>query len=490
MRVQINGIATDKYTGNTEFLGAFKSGFENIDILDLESAIEAGLEANLIWEAAKLAGSAVKTTTKAAYHGQKAAGTAIKDARLNWNTKIKPAIIKVLKEFQIQLQNMWSTYRKYDSKYKELGKEINTVINVFGGSITSLPRTKLSWHAFDANSLVGYMEIIQNYDEFMTAVQENRALFPNKMVKPNEFANFAQNNNVRAAQDAVNGITEAVGNLKRYGDLGLIRAFWEDKRSPLKAFSKFDKRLMEAAYSEKTSITEFTEATILRGMNEKYFDSSNIVEFRNDFLNGSNSYLQCMRAMLNKDIITNILTKGGDSIKKRTKTDLADMEKIVKIGLDKQMRARANNSNANTTQNSGSRSSKKEPNLSDTAEQSLNADAAKAAQQTKLDQGGESVDAFEAFADFFKSKANSDNGATAEKGKVMDRYEGQYSPDSDPISIVELTDQYIQAYTLLMSNVANNYSSMVRGTLSATYTLIQECTQIVAFMKSAVNEQK
>lgn len=487
MRLSVNGLPIDSYSGDLTFLSEFKEGYESIDIIDLEQALyipEVGTE-NLIWETAKLAGGLTKDFAKGAYKAQKQVGSMIKDARQHWNRVIKPMIHRILKEFQTQLQNMWAKYMKYDQKYKELGKEINSVINVFGDTITSIPKTRLKWHAFDAQTLVGYMQIIQSYDTYMKAIIDNKKLFPNGMVSPKEFAKFAEVNDVRGAQNALNSLTEGIGNLNQFGELGMVKVFWEDKRSKFSVFSKFDNRLLKAAVDEKTSMTEFVEGTILRGVNEKTFDSSNVTEFRRDFIQGNGAYLQVMRNMLNNNVIANILTKGGNSIKKQTKEELSNMEAVVKIALDKQMKSQQNAANQNRNkQNNEDKVDPKQPQFNDNVTDQLKNDEEKAKAQTKADQGGQ-----EAFSDFFGSKSDGkDSKPTAEKGDVKDRYENQYAPDADPVSIVELSDNYIQAYTLLMSKAAQNYSSIVRGTLAATYTLIKECTDVVAFVKSVAQK--
>lgn len=481
MRLNVNGLSIDNYSGDLSFLSEFKDGYENIKVIDLEKALyEPGTE-NLIWESAKLAGRLTKDVAVAGYKAQRAAGNIIKDARQHWNRVIKPMIHKVLKEFQTQLQNMWAKYTKYDKKYKELGKEINSVINVFGDSITSIPKTRLSWHAFDANTLVGYMNIIQSYDTYMKAIIENKSLFPNGMVSPKDFARYAESNDVVSAKNAVAGLTEGIGNLNKYGELGMVKVFWEDKRSNFSIFSSFDNKLLKAAVDENTSMTEFVEGTILRGVNEKTFDSSNVNEFKQDFLRGNGAYLQVMRNMLNNNLIANVLTKGGNSIKKQTKEELSNMETVVKIALDKQMKSQQNANTANrNARNNDEKVEPDKPEFNNNVADQLKREQEKAENQTKADQG-----TVESFADFFgRNSDGKEEKPTAKKGDVKDRYEGQYSPDSDPISIVELSDNYIQAYTLLMAKASANYSSIVRGTLSATYTLIKECTDIVAFIKS------
>lgn len=486
MKLRINGIETDNYLGDLSFLSEFKEGFENIIPIDTNDFV-IGTEANLVWEVAKTAARASKDVATGVYKAQKEAGRHIKDAREHWNSTIKPAILRVLKEFQIQLQNMWAKYMKYDQKYKALGKEINSVINVLGKATTSFPRTKLSYHAFDVNTLVGYFEIVKDYDTFMKNIISNKSLFPNGMVGPKEFGQIIERNDVVAGTNAVNALTEGVGNLNKFGELGMVKVFWEDKRSGINIFSKFDNNLLKAAVEEKASMTEFVEGTILRGLVNKTYDTSNINEFREDMLRGNGSYLQVMRNMLNNNIIANMLTKGGDSIKKRTKEELSNMETLVKMALDKQMKSQNKTDVRNSNKPEEEQKEQRKPNFTDSTSDQLKNEQAKAEAQTKADKGEESM---EAFSDFFKETTDNSNEPTAEKGDVKDRYEGQYSPDSDPTSIVEVADNYIQAYTLLMAKASGNYSSIVRGALSATYTLIKETTQIVAFLKTASTDPK
>lgn len=484
MRLNVNGLSIDRYSGDLSYLSEFKDGYESIEIINLEQAIYEPATENLIWEGAKLAGGLTKDLAKGAIKAQRQAGNLIKDARHHWNQTIKPMIHKILKEFQTQLQNMWAKYMKYDKKYKELGKEINAAINVFGDSITSIPRTRISWHAFDASTLVGYMNIIQSYDTYMKAILDNKSLFPNGMVSPKEFARYAETNDVVSAKNAVSSLTEGIGNLNQFGELGMVKVFWEDKRSDFSIFSKFDNRILKAAVDEKTSMTEFVEGTILRGINEKTFDSSNVNEFRRDFLQGNGAYLQVMRNMLNNNVITNVLTKGGNSIKKQTKEELSNMETVVKIALDKQMKSQQKAAASNrTATNEDDKKDVRKPDFTDNVSSQLKDEQNKAEAQTKADNGSE------AFADFFgRNSDGKEEKPTAEKGDVKNRYDGQYSPDSDPVSIVEISDNYIQAYTLLMAKASANYSSIVRGTLAATYTLIKECTDVVAFIKSCASK--
>lgn len=494
MKVFIGVKGNDTYNPNKNHLIELKNSIENIDF-DIESIFSEPGNENLIWETAKLGTRLASDTLKAGWKAQKALGRTIKDSRLAWNNRIKPMLKKMLVEFETQLKNIWATYKKYDKKYIQLGKDINATIEVYSRSMTSLPRTHLRYHAFDVNTLVGYMQIIQNYESYVSNILTNKKLFPTPMMSPRQFSQLISNGNINKAQQVVAELSTSVGNLNQNGELGIIRAMWIDKRSELDWFNKLDQRLLEMAISEKSSVTEFTEATILRGLIEKTYQSggvgeNNINEFKRDMFDNKKGYLRCMQRMLNDGIIEKILTKGAESIKKSVKQDLNDMENTIKTALAREMAKTNRDENIRKTEEAkmnknisndnnmykGSQGNKQPQN----SEGKLNS----IADDLSRGLGPESVDDYgnEALKDFF----NKSNSPDPKKGDVKDRYDSQYNPDGTPQSIVELADNYMQAYSILMARITATYTGIVRGTLSATYTLIAESTDIVNLMKSAM----
>lgn len=445
---------------------------ESLEMFE-ESTVE-GLEASLVWEAAKTAGKIAGAGINAAKTASKQGGTLIKDARTNWVTVLKPKILAFLKEFQHQLSDMWRTMKKYDQKYAELGKEINHAINVYGRSISSLESVSITFHAFDPDVLVGYMNTIQSYDKYMDSIMNTKSIFEGRKVDVASFLECVKRDDSAEAQSIVGALTSAVQSVSEHGDLGLIMKMWQEHGTQ-SIFNKIDRKITQAALSEKISIVEFTQRTILRNELTKDYSTQNINEFRRDLIIGERSYLGAMRFILNNRVIDKVLQNAGGSIKKRVDTDLKNMDVVVKETLRRKMGDNPKDINRETPKD----------DLNKASEEILNAGQKNNIKSTvKPTTDG---DGNESFADFFKPKTSE-----GFKGDARDKYDNKYEAGQtgENMSMVEIADQYIHAYSLFMSKVSIAYTGIVRGTLAATYDLVDESYNIVKYLKAASGANK
>ena len=343
----------DKYGLETEELVniiGFTLGVESLNIPinmynhEIINELVGGLEgipADLI----KTGWRATKGTVKAVHKLHKTVYKNAKQLSSKWNTNIKPLIIKFLKEFQAQLQIMWGKFRKYDKLYTKLGKEINSVTQVYGKQMNSMRSVSLFYHKFNPNALKGYAEAIKDYDAFMGSLTGSTELFGGKFVPPKEFANYLRSKNIAKAKECVDSMSEGMSKLNSRGDLAFAYAIINDndKNVSKSNFRKIrecftgpePEQILKTAIKNKSPLVEFVQVSILRKEIEGKYEEKDIGKFRNDML-GNAGFLTIMSSILNNKVIEKVLTGGGKTIKDQTKEDMAAMEEIVRSGMSEQ----------------------------------------------------------------------------------------------------------------------------------------------------------
>lgn len=351
----------DKYGLETEDMVniiGYSLGVESLNIpinvynYELINELGGGLE-GVPTDIIKMGWRATKGTVNTVHKAHKAMYKGAKQLSSKWNTNIKPLIMKFLKEFQSQLQIMWGKFRKYDKLYTKLGKEINSVTQVYGKQMNSMRAVSIFYHKFNPNALKGYAEAIKDYNAFMGAITGSTELFGGKFVPPKEFANYLRSKNIAKAKECVDSMSEGMSKLNSRGDLAFAYAIINDndKNVSKSNFRKIrecftgpePEQILKTAIKNKSPLVEFVQVSILRKEIEGKYNEKDVNKFKNDML-GNAGFLTIMNSILNNQIIEKVLNGGGKSIKEQTREDMAAMEEIVRSGVSEQQNTATNSS--------------------------------------------------------------------------------------------------------------------------------------------------
>lgn len=479
----------------------------------------AGVE-GIIWDTFKTTGRAVRGTIKTVHKAHKMAYKHVNDMKLNWNQNIKPLIIKILKEFQTQLSIMWGKFRKYDELYTKLGKEISSVINVYGKQLEQLPNITIYYHKFNAKLLRGFAEVISSYDAFMGAIKGSPDLFNGNFVEPKAFAEIVRSNDVNKARSAVDSMSSGMQKLNQRGDLSIAFAMMNDAGkntdsgtwSKIKNFfvSEDNDRILRIAIKNKTPLVQFVQIAILRNEVNKAYNSSNVSMFKADILDRNDSYLPVLASILNRKVIQTVLERGATSIKKETNDDLTNMESIVKQAqndLDKAKREgklndqeNDNRQRSDVTGNTGGNNGGNNGG-GNNGNGNLESEVKNAENNTNniKKEGPESAipnlyeylfgSGTEADDEFFKpindtSAANNNNSSNTSNDNESN------NTGSGGLGMPELVAAYCQTYSIFMSKCTSGYSSIVKAVLAATFTLCKEADTIVNTIYDAAGAKR
>lgn len=427
----------DKYGLETEDMVniiGYSLGVESLNIpinvynYELINELGGGLE-GLPTDIIKMGWRATKGTVKAVHKAHKTVYKGAKQLSSKWNTNIKPLIMKFLKEFQSQLQIMWGKFRKYDKLYTKLGKEINSVTQVYGKQMNSMRAVSIFYHKFNPNALKGYAEAIKDYDAFMGAITGSTELFGGKFVPPKEFANYLRSKNIAKAKECVDSMSAGMSKLNSRGDLAFAYAIINDSDKNISK-SNFRKirecftgpepeQILKAAIKNKSPLVEFVQVSILRKEIEGKYNEKDVNKFKNDML-GNAGFLTIMSSILNNQIIEKVLNGGGKSIKEQTREDMSAMEEIVRSGVSEQQNTATNSNQVDAEKEEKARQSAEVTgNNGNTKGTTLEQEVKNAEGNTKAMQSGNQSEEFNPFGyqvgteglegteglfDFFKSK--------------------------------------------------------------------------------------
>lgn len=501
--------------------------YEDFPINVYNNEFVAGVE-GIVWDTISTTGKAVKGAVKTVHAAHKFAYRQVNNMKLNWAQNIKPLIIKILKEFQAQLSIMWGKFRKYDQLYVKLGKEINTVINVYGKQLENLPNIKLFYHKFNAKLLRGFAEAIGSYEAYMGAIKGAPDLFNGNFVEPVDFAEIVKSGDTTKAKNVVDAMSAGMQKLNQRGDLSIAFAMMNDatKNSGNNAWSKIknffvdvdNDRILRVAIKNKTPLVQFIQIAILRNEVEKTYNASNVNVFKADMLDRNDSYLPVLSTILNRKVLQTVLERGATSIKKETSEEMSEMENIVKVAQD-ELNARTKKENnerldkekeeknrqrndvtGGTGNGNGSGSGNNGGNGND-----LNKEVENAENNTDnlKEDGSSSFNLYDYFfgteddgnknAEFFKPEKDNSAADNGNPGTNNDNSTAKNDkPDGTPdnMGMPELCAAYVQTYSIFMSKCTAGYSSIVKGVLAATFTLCKEADTIVNAIYDAAGAKR
>lgn len=492
-------------------------GTENEDfpINVYDSDFLASVESNIVWDVVKGAGKLTKNTIKGVKAAHKAGYRQVNNLKLNWSQKIKPLLIKILREFQAQLQIMWGKFRKYDKLYIKLGQEINSVMKVYGRQLEQLPNVTLYFHKFNGKMLRGFAEIIASYEAFMGAIKSSPDLFNGNFVEPQAFAEFVKSNDIAKAKNAVDIMSAGMQKMNARGDLSIAHAMMNSSTATDGAWAKIknfftgedNDRLIRVAIKNKTPLVQFVQIVILRNEMQIAYSNKNVDKFKQAFLDRNDSYLPVLSTILNRKVLQTVLERGASTIKKETSEDLKTMEEIMsnaQATLDKQKRETQQKENHMKTEEEKGADNRQSNDVTGKGDPLKDA-ADQMGQDTKnMKEGPESEtptfydlflsEGIEAGNDEFfetqKDMSGADNSQSGTNNQSNNNDNNKNDGTPEEMGMAELCAAYAQTYSIFMSKCTAGYSSIVKGVLAATFTLCKEADNIINTIYTAAGANR
>lgn len=448
MNIKINGISLEQYNNTTSF-EELKIVIENFDpnwCLSLEDSIMG----DMIKGAMKGTGTIVKTGIK----GVRAADKVWAGAKTKW-AEIKPKLIKLVKDFGIMLSNMWGKFMSYDAKYTELGQKINDLLQFTINQMQDMPSVTLYYHEFNARALKDLLEVIvTDYGEFSSIVKK-LGFFNNNFLEPEEMAKLIVDGNTAEIESRLEDFSKGIAKMNANGEQTIIEAI--NKKFGWRLFDNLSPDNAEKFRKKDLGLSELVKLGILNKEIKKSYNSEMKQEFVNDMVgNNRTGFLNLVASILNNKVLEDALKKGGPSVKKETDKMIKYLENVMKQ-----------------------------------AEVIEKREAVKEAKREKEEKDRERLEAERERKREEIEKRQSEGGFNTVEMPQFDRYGGDEAMSSSADrDINDYAEMYMQNAMLFFTKLGNNYGSVVRGILSASYEIISEASSIVAIIESSATKVK
>lgn len=419
----------------------------------------------IVWDGAKLIKRTVGTVRKAGKQAYKAANTQARKIKDKWN-KIKPIIVKAIKNLGITLSNMYGRFMKYDKEYLELAKKIDNVINV---KVPLLGKVQtdilIDIYDININTLSNVCKMVESYEGFVSIVVNE--MMAGAFIQPPDFIKLVEKNinksngdvNTSNIRTALTPMVRYIGDLNAKGELTIPNYIWTNRKwyIPMN-IPKMDKRNQNRDWQknmDNSTAAGFTKMSITGQLEEITISGDEVIKFQNLLVKSDNTgYLNIMRDFLNNRIIEQTLKKSGTSLKKETKVFFSNVDKtssyldeIIKKVNEAKIRSGNNNDEGLLNQNNT-------PNPNTVNKASTSPDN----QPQK-------------FIDKNKDLRSSNDGFL----------------ETGEDSLESLVDTYLESLTSFFTNTSSVYGSMVNGLTAASFEIIVNCKHIVDKIESITN---
>lgn len=412
----------------------------------------------IVWDTAKGIKSTIRTVRKAgrkAYSSARTQGRKIKD---KWS-KIKPIIVKAIKNLGITLSNMYGRFMKFDKDYRELAAKIDNIINVKVPLLGKI-NTDILVDIYDINinTLSNVCKMVESYETFVSIVVND--FLGKKFIQPPDFIKLLERNinrktgevNTSKIRSELTPMITIIGDLNSKGELAIPKKIWTDRKWYIPINIPFSKKRNQKREWQNdlddSTAAGFTKASITGQLEEITIDGEKIEEFKKLLVKPNKTgYLNIMRDFLNNRIIEQTLKKSGSSLKKETKNFFSNLDKTTSIlGSLVSDIEKAKNINKD-----------------DIEEQET---------PSKSSIGG--VD----------SKGIPER-LTRKNASLADADDGSLDMSDD--SLESIVDTYLDSVSSFFMNTSSVYGSMVNGLTSASFEIIVNCKHIVDKIDSITN---
>lgn len=406
----------------------------------------------IVWDTARAIKSGVKLTRQAGKKAYSMSKRSYRNLKDKWN-KIKPIIVKSLKDLAINLSNMYGRFMKYDKDYAELAKRIDSVINTKVPLLGQI-KTDIYIDIYDINIdvLAGVCKMVESYQGFIEIVVNE--FMGRNFLTPEEFLKLVDSNinrntgevNVDRIRSQIDTMVKGIGNMNYQGELSIPKKIWESRKWSISgipsAISKRSQRKDNKKAMDNSTAAGFTKLGITGSMEELTISGEDMPKFKNLLVKPNKTgYLNIMKDFLNNRIIEQTLKKSGSSMKKEIKEAFKSLD-TLSDQLNKRIAFVEDIKNRN----------------SNDEESDLN-NRRREGEQIKTASTGEP----QFFKRTNKNLSNSDSGQM----------------DVDEDSLDGVVESYLNAMSSFIMNTSSVYGSMVNGLTSASFDIIVNCKNIV-----------
>lgn len=456
MKIKIGGVSLEEYNSvkHWDELGIVLKQTENFN---LESYYDNfGFEDSIVGDMIVGAYKGTKLAIKAGTKTYGAISKGWSGVKTQWINN-RPQMIKMIKDFGLNLQDMWAKYMQYDTKYVELGKEINQILKFTIPQMGDIPNINLFWHDFNANRLKDMLDTISSYKTFHDAIV-NSNMFKGKYISGEEMLELVRGANtpedVKALADRLSLYSSAIGELNDYGEAGFIKV--------LDNIFHWNLYGLLGQYNSKKDvnvpIAEIVKRSILGDQMNKSYKSGMKQDFVMDLASGGGSFLNVLASFLNNEVLTNALKKGGPSVRTETDKMIKYFDQIMKQADIVEKRQGA----------------KEQEEEKRRAREEAEADR-REKEREKNEEAANSGSGVQ-----FPSFDNLGGGSNSNDS----------SNNADPNNLDALMEMYTQNQVLFFAKVGNAYGGIMRGILSASYEIIGEASNIVSIIQTSATKVK
>ena len=462
MQLKLNNIPVQDIVDN-------RSLYDSYPDMDFELDVPYNIleqyysQEGLVWDVAKGLKSGVSAVRKAGRSGYRMMKTGHRNLKDKWN-KIKPIIIKALKDLGINLYNMYGRFMKYSKDYEELGKRIDNVIQTKVPLLSSNKDIDILIDMYDinVNNLSNICKTVESYGDFLALVDNN--LLDNSFIEPKDFVKLVESNvnkstgevRTEAIRSKLQKMTEAIGELNSHGEMTIPEAIYRERKWVMPNGVPFtDKRSKRKEINEKmddSTVAGFVKLSITGHLEELTISGENIDEFKKLLVgNSKNGYLHIMKDFLNNRIIENTLKKSGSTMKKETR----EFYNIFNRSIDM---------------------------LNKILEDTYKAKANRTPEEDMSSRDQEDPRAYRASTGELQRIVNNKNK------KLSNTDDGNIEAETD--SLDALIDSYSETMTSFFINTSTVYASMVNGLTAASFEIIVNCKNIVDKIESLSSTNK
>lgn len=462
MNVKVGGISLEQYASTNCRLEELQYALENVQIIPYDYydflGQEAGILSGMIKGSVKGTVGAVRTGVKGAQLAKKGINKGSASIKNLW-AKIKPQLIQLLKMFGNALTDMWNKFMQYDKQYKELGKKIDNIVQYSIKQMQHMPSVTVYYHNFNANLLKDLIDLMSNFTTFLLSVttktqKGDPGVFDNDTCTDMEqMSGLIKTGNIDEFKRQTEIFSNGLQRLNSYGELTLGVVL--DKLYKWNISGNLPDDMRKAADQNKLSTSDYFKAAILGEQIESSYSDENKDEFIADMTGRNDSFLRLVQSILNNEVLADALKKGGASTKKATDAMVKLAEKIMKeaevkqrIDDDKKQREEANK-----------------------------------ARQKQLDQATKST---EQSAKSSNEKYAKDAADIVKKGQQFGKFgDSVEDAQSEGQTLADIVGNYTKNYIMYINKIANAYTNIVRGVLSATYVIISEAGTVCSTIEAA-----
>lgn len=452
MKIQMQGVSISYHNQYSDWVEESLAVLQTIPEVDNYYAMDAFWnpeisltsisQEGLVWDRLKAGKNVVKGTIKTGRSTYRELKKGVSKLKSEW-ARIRPMLLRMLRELGERLSRMWAQFMKYDKKYIELGKKIHELLRTRIHLLTEAPSNTFYLHDFNAYFLKAVIDTVADFDAFWKEVKTNKYFFNGNFPEPDTIKNLLQKQDRKGLEEALEQFKKGLEKLNEHGQFTILQ--YIDNRS---WFTKYLARAPfgadREAYKDKKegsiTLSKYMSVVLLGKELERIYKPTDLKTFKEDMA-GSKGFLTMMSTILNQSVVENAMSKGAKGLKQITDGIIKDMDSVIQQGIEE-------------TKKEEVKEEKEKPEVS---------------KNDKTD--GED----EPFSD--------------QTGHSFHDQERQEELEEAKTSLAAMAEEYSNSYTALLQKVTQTYQGMVQGMLTTVFTLTKETWDVVSQIETQIGSQ-